>query len=80
MVDGVRLSGALAACLALLLGEEPYGNNGALAKGRAWILSHGGATFIPQWGKDMAFGILCHPYMCTTRFSSITSDSLWQCH
>ena len=51
MVDGVRLSGALAACLALLLGEEPYGNNGALAKGRAWILSHGGATFIPQWGK-----------------------------
>ncbi|XP_066324887.1 achilleol B synthase-like isoform X2 [Miscanthus floridulus] len=34
-----------------LLGEEPYGNNGALAKGRAWILSHGGATFIPQWGK-----------------------------
>nr|BBJ70065.1 oxidosqualene cyclase [Imperata cylindrica] len=34
-----------------LLGEEPYGNNGALAKGRAWILSHGGATLIPQWGK-----------------------------
>ncbi|KAG0531673.1 hypothetical protein BDA96_04G042700 [Sorghum bicolor] len=34
-----------------LLGEELYGNNDALAKGRAWILSHGGATFIPQWGK-----------------------------
>jgi hypothetical protein len=34
-----------------LLGEEPYANNSVLAKGRAWILSHGGATLIPQWGK-----------------------------
>jgi hypothetical protein len=25
--------------------------NNALAKGRAWILSHGGATLVPQWGK-----------------------------
>jgi len=25
--------------------------NDALTKGRAWILSHGGASAIPQWGK-----------------------------
>ncbi|KAJ1277218.1 hypothetical protein BS78_05G278200 [Paspalum vaginatum] len=31
-----------------LLGEEL---NDALAKGRAWILSHGGATLVPEWGK-----------------------------
>jgi achilleol B synthase len=34
-----------------LLGEVPNGENDALAKGRAWILSHGSATAIPQWGK-----------------------------
>jgi squalene cyclase len=34
-----------------LLGEEPNHMNSALAKGRAWILSHGGATLVPQWGK-----------------------------
>uniref|UniRef100_A0A8I6XYQ8 Squalene cyclase N-terminal domain-containing protein n=1 Tax=Hordeum vulgare subsp. vulgare TaxID=112509 RepID=A0A8I6XYQ8_HORVV len=33
-----------------LLGEELDGN-GALANGRQWILSHGGATLVPQWGK-----------------------------
>ncbi|KAF8685983.1 hypothetical protein HU200_043911 [Digitaria exilis] len=34
-----------------LLGEELNDKDGALAKGRAWILSHGGATLVPQWGK-----------------------------
>ncbi|KAL6629179.1 hypothetical protein ACP70R_028944 [Stipagrostis hirtigluma subsp. patula] len=34
-----------------LLGEELNDKNSALAKGRAWILSHGGATLVPQWGK-----------------------------
>jgi achilleol B synthase len=34
-----------------LLGEEPDGKNGALAKGRSWVLSHGSATAVPQWGK-----------------------------
>lgn len=33
-----------------LLGEELDGN-AVLAKGRGWILSHGGATLVPQWGK-----------------------------
>uniref|UniRef100_A0ACD5WM01 Uncharacterized protein n=1 Tax=Avena sativa TaxID=4498 RepID=A0ACD5WM01_AVESA len=33
-----------------LLGEELDGNE-ALAHGRGWILSHGGATLVPQWGK-----------------------------
>ncbi|RCV05530.1 hypothetical protein SETIT_1G091400v2 [Setaria italica] len=31
-----------------LLGEEPNDKNNALAKGRAWILSHGGAASLPQ--------------------------------
>ncbi|KAL6888526.1 hypothetical protein ACP4OV_009552 [Aristida adscensionis] len=34
-----------------LLGEEPNDKNSALAKGRVWILSHGGATLVPEWGK-----------------------------
>lgn len=34
-----------------LLGEELGGENDALSKGRAWILSHGSATAAPQWAK-----------------------------
>ncbi|OEL33553.1 Achilleol B synthase, partial [Dichanthelium oligosanthes] len=34
-----------------LLGEVLDGEDDALAKGRSWILSHGSATAIPQWGK-----------------------------
>lgn len=34
-----------------LLGQELHGKNNALAKGRAWILSHGTATAAPQWAK-----------------------------
>ncbi|XP_058208023.1 dammarenediol II synthase-like isoform X1 [Rhododendron vialii] len=35
-----------------LLGEGPYdGENGAMTKGREWILDNGGATGIPSWGK-----------------------------
>lgn len=33
-----------------LLGEE-LDANVALTQGRGWILSHGGATLVPQWGK-----------------------------
>nr|GME07754.1 dammarenediol II synthase-like [Ipomoea batatas] len=32
-----------------LLGEEA--DDGAIARGRKWILEHGGATAIPSWGK-----------------------------
>jgi achilleol B synthase len=34
-----------------LLGEELNFKNYAMAKGRKWILTHGGATLVPQWGK-----------------------------
>ncbi|KAJ0984142.1 hypothetical protein J5N97_002498 [Dioscorea zingiberensis] len=34
-----------------LLGEEAEGGDGAMQRGRRWILDHGGATFIPSWGK-----------------------------
>ncbi|KAL3643641.1 hypothetical protein CASFOL_014456 [Castilleja foliolosa] len=34
-----------------LLGEGPDDGNGAIARGRKWILDHGGATGIPSWGK-----------------------------
>jgi hypothetical protein len=33
-----------------LLGEA-CAQHDALAKGQAWILSHGSAAAIPQWGK-----------------------------
>uniref|UniRef100_A0A453AB15 Squalene cyclase N-terminal domain-containing protein n=1 Tax=Aegilops tauschii subsp. strangulata TaxID=200361 RepID=A0A453AB15_AEGTS len=35
----------------MLLGEKLNGDLDALAKGRSWIISHGSATAIPQWGK-----------------------------
>ncbi|KAK8615213.1 hypothetical protein V6N13_068993 [Hibiscus sabdariffa] len=36
-----------------LLGEGPNDGEGAMDRGRDWILSHGGATEIPSWGKIM---------------------------
>lgn len=32
-----------------ILGEEP--EDSAVAKGRKWILDHGGLVAIPSWGK-----------------------------
>ncbi|XP_062078523.1 beta-amyrin synthase-like isoform X2 [Humulus lupulus] len=36
-----------------ILGEKPniIGQNNACEKARQWILNHGGATYIPSWGK-----------------------------
>ncbi|CAI9099018.1 OLC1v1035767C2 [Oldenlandia corymbosa var. corymbosa] len=34
-----------------LLGEGPNDGDGAMEKGRKWILDHGGATAITSWGK-----------------------------
>ncbi|GMJ00915.1 cycloartenol synthase 1 [Hibiscus trionum] len=34
-----------------LLGEGTNGGEGAMERGRDWILNHGGATEIPSWGK-----------------------------
>lgn len=34
-----------------LLGEGANDGEGAMEKGRKWILDHGGATAITSWGK-----------------------------
>lgn len=34
-----------------LLGEEVNNGNGAMERAQRWILDHGSATAIPQWGK-----------------------------
>ncbi|KAK6944654.1 Squalene cyclase, N-terminal, partial [Dillenia turbinata] len=34
-----------------LLGQEPNDGEGAMEKGRKWILDHGSATSVPSWGK-----------------------------
>lgn len=34
-----------------LLGEGASDSDGAMDKARKWILDHGGATYIPAWGK-----------------------------
>ncbi|KAL1532951.1 Cycloartenol synthase [Salvia divinorum] len=34
-----------------LMGEGMDGRDGAMSKARTWILEHGGATYIPSWGK-----------------------------
>nr|GMD08197.1 dammarenediol II synthase-like [Ipomoea batatas] len=40
-----------------LLGEEAKDDDAAIARGRKWILDHGGATGIPSWGK-LYFSVL----------------------
>uniref|UniRef100_A0A0A9CXG7 Squalene cyclase N-terminal domain-containing protein n=1 Tax=Arundo donax TaxID=35708 RepID=A0A0A9CXG7_ARUDO len=42
-----------------LLGEGPDSGDGAMEKGRNWILDHGGATFITSWGKFFSLGTWC---------------------
>lgn len=34
-----------------LLGEGADDGDGAMEKGRKWVLDHGGATYITSWGK-----------------------------
>jgi len=35
-----------------ILGESPDGgHDNACGRAREWILSHGGVTYIPSWGK-----------------------------
>lgn len=45
------LGSALSYVALRLLGQGPYDGNGAVERARKWILSHGGASSIPSWGK-----------------------------
>nr|GMC61318.1 cycloartenol synthase 2-like isoform X6 [Ipomoea batatas] len=45
-----------------ILGEESDGGNGAMKEARKWILDHGGATFIPSWGKIWLSEDLYYPH------------------
>jgi cycloartenol synthase len=49
-----------------LLGEE-LDANVALTQGRGWILSHGGATLVPQWGKIWLSVCLTCIYIITSQ-------------
>jgi cycloartenol synthase len=42
---------ALTYVILRLLGEGPDSGDGAMEKGRKWILDHGGATYMASWGK-----------------------------
>jgi hypothetical protein len=46
-----------------LLGEGPYSGDGAMEKGRIWILDHGGATYITSWGKFWLTVGIYHYYL-----------------
>nr|GMD06499.1 dammarenediol II synthase-like [Ipomoea batatas] len=52
-VDGhsTMIGSALSYVALRLLGEEPDDVDVPIARGRKWILDHGGATRIPSWGK-----------------------------
>nr|GMD04321.1 dammarenediol II synthase-like [Ipomoea batatas] len=52
-VDGhsTMIGSALSYVALRLLGEEPDDGDVPIARGRKWILDHGGATRIPSWGK-----------------------------
>lgn len=49
-----------------LLGEDANGGDGAMEKGRKWILDHGGATAITSWGK-MWLAVLCYLFLLDLR-------------
>ncbi|KAG4947213.1 hypothetical protein JHK87_043220 [Glycine soja] len=53
-----------------LLGEDINGGEGAIQKARTWILDHGGATYIPSWGKLWLSEDMSHP-------SSMIQNILW---
>nr|GMC61315.1 cycloartenol Synthase-like [Ipomoea batatas] len=55
-----------------ILGEEMDGGNGAMKEARKWILDHGGATFIPSWGKIWLSEDLYYPHPAI-------QDILWDC-
>nr|GMC58452.1 beta-amyrin synthase-like [Ipomoea batatas] len=55
-----------------ILGEESDGGNGAMKEARKWILDHGGATFIPSWGKIWLSEDLYYPHPAI-------QDILWDC-
>ncbi|XP_019183067.1 PREDICTED: dammarenediol II synthase-like [Ipomoea nil] len=49
--NSTMIGSALSYVALRLLGEGPDDGDGAIARGRKWILDHGGATQIPSWGK-----------------------------
>nr|KAJ0224937.1 hypothetical protein LSAT_V11C100030400 [Lactuca sativa] len=53
-----------------ILGEGKNGTDGAMGRGRRWILDHGGATSIPSWGKVYLSKDLYYPH-------SFLQDVLW---
>nr|GMC58450.1 cycloartenol synthase 2-like isoform X2 [Ipomoea batatas] len=55
-----------------ILGEESDGGNGAMKEARKWILDHGGATFIPSWGKLWLSEDLYYPHPAI-------QDIVWYC-
>ncbi|KAI7757915.1 hypothetical protein M8C21_033608 [Ambrosia artemisiifolia] len=52
-IDGAStmIGSALSYVALRILGERRDDGDGAIARGRKWILDHGGATSIPSWGK-----------------------------
>ncbi|XP_062158823.1 beta-amyrin synthase-like [Alnus glutinosa] len=74
-----------------ILGEGPEdGEDGAMARGRRWILDHGGLVAIPSWGKFLVSGSAFYVFAQETssvllawiRLFSLSPrsfSSLWQC-
>jgi len=57
-----------------LLGEGPNGGEeNAVARGRQWILEHGGAIGVPSWGK---FWLTVRSTLSYHLISSLLSKSL----
>lgn len=61
-----------------LLGEGANDGQGAMEKGRQWILDHGGATSITSWGK-MWLTVQNHPLNLLVRLSYFSVDPFFVC-
>jgi cycloartenol synthase len=57
-----------------LLGEGPNASDGAIEKGRNWILKHEGATYTTSWGKFWL--TVCIKYFYVHNGSLICSCSI----
>ncbi|KAL2319863.1 hypothetical protein Fmac_028832 [Flemingia macrophylla] len=52
--DSTMFGSALSYIALRILGEMPEDEDGAMERGRKWILNHGGLVAIPSWGKFWA--------------------------
>ncbi|GFP82161.1 taraxerol synthase [Phtheirospermum japonicum] len=63
-----------------LLGEGMDGGDQSMQKARTWILDHGGATFIPSWGKKELYTRAYHTINWDLARNQCSKEDLYYPH